>query len=301
MQNLNDYYYFVQVVKYQGYTKASNALGITKSKLSRHITDLEERLKIRLIQRNTRKFAVTDLGQQFYEHCLKILAEVQNAEDFVHSSLSNELCGKIRISCPVALVEVHVGRMIAQFMSHHPHVEVQLLSTNDRVDIIEQGIDLAIRVRNLPLENSDLIVRDLDAWEHVLVASPTFLKRIRIPVSLEELEALPAVGFSRPKQVWSFQHTQTHEKQSVTLYPSLKTDSFTAMKEAVKAGVGIASMPKVFVREELKSGELLDLLPEWQLPRGVIHVAYATRQGMPAAVRALLEHLFEQFRQLKVE
>lgn len=155
MQNLNDYYYFVQVVKYQGFTKASETLGITKSKLSRRITELEVRLGVRLIQRNTRKFAVTEIGQQFYQHCLKILNDVDQAENFIQSSLTDEPSGLVRISCPVALVNMPVGDMIAEYMQKYTGVEVQLLATNRRVDLIEEGVDLALRVSNTPPEDSE--------------------------------------------------------------------------------------------------------------------------------------------------
>lgn len=300
MQNLNDYYYYAQVVKYQGYTRASEALGITKSKLSRRITDLETRLNVRLIQRNTRKFTVTEVGQQFYEHCIKILEQVDQAESFVQSILSEHLCGTIKISCPVALAEMPIGGMVSHFLQQHPEVQVQLIATNERVDVIEQGIDLAIRVRHFPIEDSDLIVRELDAWGHVLVASPEFLAWHGTPQTLDDLNGYPSVGFDRPKHIWEFCHRETAEKHSISLSPRLRTDSFLAMKTAVKLGVGMGSLPKVFVREELRSGELVRLFPEWQLPSGVIHVAYASRQGMLPAVRALLDYLVEEFDDLDI-
>lgn len=301
MQNLNDYYYFVQVVKFQGFTKASEALSITKSKLSRHISGLEDRLSVRLIQRNTRKFAVTEIGQQFYEHCLKILDDVNVAENFIHSSLQDELSGTINISCPVALVEFPVGQMIVDFMQQHSSVSIKLLATNERIDIIEQGIDLAIRVRHLPLENSDLVVRNLDAWEHALVASASLLSQYGVPKQLDDLSKLPSIGFHRPKHYWDFRHSTDNVVQQVQVQPRLKTDSFSAMKSAVLADIGVASIPRIFVRNELKSGELVELFPDWLLPEGMIHVAYASRQGMLPAVRALLDFLLEQFKNLDLK
>ena len=295
MQNLNDYYHFVQVVKYQGYTKASETLGITKSKLSRRITDLEERLGVRLIQRNTRKFTVTEMGQKFYEYCLKILDDVTAAENFIQTAKSDEPSGLIKLSCPIALVEMPVGEMVAQFMRKYPEVQVHLLASNHRVDLIEEGVDLAIRVRNSALEDSELIVRDLDAWEHVLVAVPDLFKRFKHPENLEDLKGLPSIGFQSPKQSWRFKNQQD-EIEEIEFEPRLKTDNFSAMKSSVLNAVGIASLPRVFVFEELKKGVLVELLPEWQLPRGVIHIAYTSRQGMMPAMRLLLEYLIEQFK-----
>ncbi|QIO08396.1 LysR substrate-binding domain-containing protein [Acinetobacter lanii] len=295
MQNLNDYYHFVQVVKYQGFTKASETLGITKSKLSRRITDLEERLGVRLIQRNTRKFTVTEMGQKFYEYCLRILEDVTAAENFIQSALSDEPSGLIKLSCPIALVEMPVGEMVANFMQQYPQVQVHLLASNHRVDLIEEGIDLAIRVRNTALEDSELIVRDLDAWEHVMVAVPQLFQNHPKPEQLADLSQLPSIGFQSPKQSWRFKNAQG-EIDEVEFSPRLKTDNFSAMKAAVAKGVGIASLPKVFVIDELKSGEFIELLPEWHLPKGVIHIAYPSRQGMLPAMRLLLEYLIEQFK-----
>lgn len=295
MQNLNDYYHFVQVVKYQGFTKASESLGITKSKLSRRITDLEERLGVRLIQRNTRKFTVTEMGQKFYEYCLKILEDVNAAENFIQSALSDEPSGLIKLSCPIALVEMPVGDMIANFMQQYPQVQVHLLASNHRVDLIEEGVDLAIRVRNTALQDSELIVRDLDAWEHVMVAVPELFQHYQKPQTLADLNLLPSIGFQSPKQSWRFKNADGVIEE-VEFSPRLKTDNFSAMKAAVAKGVGIASLPKVFVFDELKSGQMIELLPEWHLPKGVIHIAYTSRQGMLPAMRLLLDYLIEQFK-----
>lgn len=301
MQNLNDYYYFVQVVKYQGFSKVSENLGITKSKLSRRISELETRLGVRLIQRNTRKFVVTEIGQQFYEHCLKILEDVNQAENFIHSTVSNQPSGQIRISCPVALVNMPVGAMIADFMQQYPEVQIHLLASNRRVDLIEEGIDLALRVRSTPLEDSELIVRELDAWEHVLVASPQLFEHYPIPQKLEDLTKLPSIGFENPKPVWMMQKSGEQAIfHDIEYSPKLKTDNFIAIKAAVLKGIGIAALPKVYAKEELNQGTLIEVMPDWHLPKGVIYVVYTSRLGMLPAVRTLLEYLIEQFKKLDI-
>lgn len=301
MQNLNDYYYFVQVVKYQGFTHASETLGITKSKLSRRISELEARLSVRLIQRNTRKFVVTEIGQQFYEHCLKILEDVDQAENFINSAVSNEPSGQIRISCPVPLVNMPVGTIIADFMQQYPNVQVNLLATNRRVDLIEEGIDLALCARSVPVEDSELIVRALDAWELVLVASPQLFEQYPIPQKLEDLSILPSIGFDSPKSIWMMQ--KSNEKaifHDIEYFPKLRTDNFFAIKAAVLKKVGIAALPKVYVKEELNLGTLVEVMPDWHLPKGVIYVIYTSRLGMLPAVRTLLEYLIEQFKKFDI-
>lgn len=301
MHNLNDYYYFVQVVKYQGFTNVSETLGITKSKLSRRISELEARLGVRLIQRNTRKFVVTEIGQQFYEYCLKILEDVNQAENFIHSTISNEPSGLIRISCPVPLVNMPVGVMIADFMQLYPNVQIQLLASNRRVDLIEEGIDLALCARSVPIEDSELVVRELDAWELVLVAAPQLFKDYPHPQKLEDLIKLPSIGFDSPKPIWMMQKRgENNIFHDIEYCPKLRTDNFFAIKAAVLKGVGIASLPKVYVNEALSQGTLVEVMPDWHLPKGVIYVVYTSRLGMLPAVRTLLDYLVEQFKQLDI-
>src|SRR5688572_25591894 len=160
MQDLNDLYYFVQAVDHGGFTPAGRALGMPKSRLSRRIALLEERLGVRLIQRSTRQFAVTEIGRAFYEHCRAMLVEAEAAQEVVDASLA-EPRGVIRLSCPIALLHVHVGAMLADFMALYPQVTLNLDATNRRLDPVGEALDLAIRVRPPPLQNSDLVMRVL--------------------------------------------------------------------------------------------------------------------------------------------
>src|SRR6478609_4078227 len=144
MQDLNDLYYFVQVVDRGGFAAAGRALGMQKSKLSRRIALLEERLGVRLIQRSTRRFSVTEIGQDYYAHCKAMLVEADAAEASVEQTRS-EPSGIVRLSCPVALLHARVSVMLAGFMAHYPQVAVHLEATNRRVDLIAEGIDVAIR------------------------------------------------------------------------------------------------------------------------------------------------------------
>src|SRR4249919_588972 len=149
MLDLNDLYYFVQVIDHGGFAPAGRALGVPKSKLSRRIALLEERLGVRLIQRSTRKFAVTELGQTFYIHARAMLVEAEAAEDAIRRAHA-EPCGVVRMSCPVTLLDTSVGPMLAAFLQKYPQVELHLDATNRRVDVIGEGLDLAIRVRPPP-------------------------------------------------------------------------------------------------------------------------------------------------------
>ncbi|KGX78804.1 bacterial regulatory helix-turn-helix, lysR family protein [Burkholderia pseudomallei MSHR435] len=155
MRDLNDLYYFVQVVDHGGFAPAGRALNLPKSKLSRRIARLEERIGMRLIQRSTRRFAVTDIGQTYYAHCRAMLVEADAADEAV-ALVRTEPRGIVRMTCPVALLDALVGDMIAAFMAECPLVEIHLEETNRRVDVVGEGIDIALRVRPPPLEDSDL-------------------------------------------------------------------------------------------------------------------------------------------------
>ena len=171
MQDLNDLYYFVQVVDHGGYAAAGRALGMPKSKLSRRIIALEERLGVRLLQRSTRKLTVTEIGQEFYRHCVAMLVEAGAAQEAIERSRSGPQ-GLVRVSAPPALVCFEVGPMIARYMAANPRVTVELDSTSRRVDMIGEGIDVALRVRFPPLEPTDLVMRMLGESAQHIVASP---------------------------------------------------------------------------------------------------------------------------------
>jgi DNA-binding transcriptional LysR family regulator len=174
MQDLNDLAWFVQVVDHGGFAAAGRALDQPKSKLSRRIAQLEERLGVRLIQRTTRQFAVTEVGLTFYQHCKAMLIEAEAAEQAVET-LRSEPRGSVKLTCPVTLLHAHIGPMLARFMVRYPGVNLQLEATNRRVDVVGEGVDVAIRVRPRPIEDSDLVMRVLADRGHRLVASPGWL------------------------------------------------------------------------------------------------------------------------------
>ncbi|MGH6633203.1 MAG: LysR family transcriptional regulator, partial [Sphingopyxis sp.] len=161
MQDLNDLYYFVQVVDHGGFAAAGRALGIQKSKLSRRVLLLEERLGVRLLNRSSRHFSVSEIGHEFYDRCAAMLVEAEAAEQII-AEVRAEPRGVVRIACPVALINFQFGALVARFMIDNPGVEIHLESTNRRVDLIAEGFDIAVRVRFPPLEPTDLVMRRLD-------------------------------------------------------------------------------------------------------------------------------------------
>lgn len=295
MQDLNDLYYFVQVVDHGGFAPAGRALGVPKSKLSRRIALLEERLGVRLIQRSTRRFAVTELGQTYYTHARAMLVEAEAAEDVIRRA-QVEPRGVVRLSCPTTLLEARVGPMLADFLKACPQVELHLDATNRRVDVIGEGLDLAIRVRPPPLEDSDLVLRVLSESRQCLVASPALLAAMGTPATPAELMQLPSMelGLPQNQHIWDLygpddMHVAIHHQ------PRLVTRGMSALRDAVLAGVGIVQLPKLVTGDYLQRGELVHVLPGWAPRPEIVHAVYASRRGLLPAVRALIDYLAERF------
>jgi DNA-binding transcriptional LysR family regulator len=294
-------YYFVQVVEHQGFAPAGRALDVPKSKLSRRIGILEERLGVRLVQRSTRKFSVTEIGHSYYQHCKAMLVEAEAAQEVIDRTRA-EPQGVVRVACPVALLHFQIGAMLAQFMADHSRVQVHLEATNRRVDVIQEGFDLALRVRFPPLEDSDLVMKVLGESRQCLVASPALLKRhapLQIPA---DLHAVPSVDLGGPQRehVWQLDGPDG-AAVVVPHVPRLVTDDMMALRQAALAGVGIVQLPTMTIREEFRNGSLLRILPDWAPRPGVIHAVFPSRRGLLPAVRRLIDFLALQFEPLTKE
>lgn len=295
MQDLNDLYYFVQVVEHGGFAPAGRALGIAKSKLSRRLTLLEERLGVRLLQRSTRRFSVTEVGQSYYGHCKAMLIEAEAAQEAIERTRS-EPRGVVRMACPVTLLEAQVGAMISDFMSLHPQVDVHLDATNRRVDVVGEAIDVAIRVRPPPLEDSDLVLRVLSERGQCLVASPALLERHGAPDAPEALAQLPSLSLGPAQQdhAWHLYGPDGTEV-AVRHRPRLVTGNMATLRLAALAGIGAVQMPNMLIGNDLAQGRLVSVMPAWTPKREIVHAVFPSRRGLLPSVRALIDHLAERF------
>lgn len=295
MQDLNDLYYFVQIVDHGGFAPAGRALGVPKSKLSRRIAMLEERLGARLIQRSTRHFVVTDVGRDYYERCKAMLVEADAAQEVIETNRAAPR-GVIRVTCPVAMLHVHIGRMLADFMARYPLVTVHLEATNRKVDLLGEGVDVAVRVRPPPLEDSDLVMRVLAERRHCLVASPALVDRLGRPFSPQSLADWPTLGLGLPQSAfcWTL-FGPGGERVDVDYAPRFVTTDMIALRSAAVAGVGVVQLPLLMVQQELAQGVLIDILPAWAPRQEIIHVVFPSRRGLLPSVRALIDFLAERF------
>lgn len=301
MQDLNDLYYFVQIVDYGGFAPAGRALGIPKSKLSRRIANLEERLGVRLIQRTTRQFAVTEIGHTYYEHCQAMLVEAEAAQEVIDETRA-EPRGIIRMTCPTALLQLYVGKILADFMAQCPQVTLHLEATNRRVDVISEAVDLALRVRPMPLQDSDLVMRILAERSQCLVASPKLLKLTAIPKSPAELNGLPSLGLGAPQETYTWTlYGPEHAQAIIHHHPRFVTTDMLALRSAAIAGVGVVQLPYVMVREQLTEDSLVKLVADWSPRKELIHAVFPTRRGLLPSVRSVLDYLVLRFAEIDEE
>lgn len=298
MQDLNDLYYFVQVVDHGGYAAASRALGIPKSKLSRRILELEGRLGVRLLQRSTRKLTVTELGQEYYRHCVAMLVEAEAAQEAIERSRSGPQ-GLLRVSAPPALVCFEVGPMIARYMVANPRVTVELESTSRRVDLIGEAIDVALRVRFPPIEPSDLVMRALGESMQRMVASPKLVQGMRLPLVPADLAALPSLdlGPAMAKHSWELFGADGASVR-ITHKPRLVTDDMAQLLHAALEGVGVAKLPTMVADPYLAAGKIVDVTPGWAPRGGIVHAVFPSRRGLLPSVRSFIDFLAAEYARL---
>lgn len=301
MQDLNDFVWFVKVVDYGGFAAAGRALDLPKSRLSRRIAQLEERLGVRLIHRTTRQFTVTEVGQTFYQHCKAMMVEAEAAEEAV-AALQAEPRGVVRITCPITLLHVHVGPMLARFMARYPGINLQLEATNRRVDLVGEGVDIAIRVRPRPFDDSDLVLRVLADRGHCLVAGPALIQRMGEPVAPSELSAWPGLSMSEGKHIHKWELCGPGgARAEIHYHPRLITTDMLALREAAVAGIGVVQLPILMVKDQLASGELVRVLDAWEPRREVIHAVYPSRRGLLPSVRTLVDFLTAEYAKMVEE
>lgn len=295
MQDLNDLRFFAEVVEQNGFAAAARKLGMPRSRLSRRIGLLEERLGVRLIHRSTRRFAVTEIGQEYYRHCAAMVVEADAAQEAI-DRLRSEPQGIVRMSCPPSIIYFQVGEMIARFMEQCPKVEVLLESTNRRVDVIREGFDLAIRVRFPPLEDSDLVVRKLADSAQRLVASPLVMKGLSRPLVPADLTMLPSLAWD-PDKLEHEWHLDGPDGATSTVRhrPRLVTEDMVALRLAALRGAGVCQFPTFLVADDIRTGRLIDILPQWSPKAGIIHAVFPTRRGLLPSVRALIDFLAKEY------
>lgn len=291
--DLNDLRYFALIVEHGGFSAAERHAHITKSKLSRRVALLEERLGVRLLQRNTRRLALTEAGRAFYEHCAAMMVEADAARQAIEQ-LRSEPSGTVRMSCPIAMAQFYAARVVMDFMRQHPKVRIELDATDRVVNLIEERVDVALRARDAGLKDPGLIARRIASARLILVASPDYASSHPLPQEPQMLGDFDTIGSIREgaEQTWTLVSTEGHEAQ-VGHRPRLLCSDFAVQFRAAVGGIGIALLPKRVAWPGLQEGRLVHVAPQWSTHETGIHLVYASHRGMLPSVRALVEFLAE--------
>jgi DNA-binding transcriptional LysR family regulator len=287
VRDFNDLQFFAAVVLHRGFSAAARALGVPKSRISRRVALLEERLGVRLLDRTTRGLGLTQVGQQVFEHARAAVIEAEAAEE-VALRMQSEPRGLVRLSCPIGLQSA-VAAPLSGFLAAHPLLRLQCIVTNRRVDLVHEGIDVAIRVRERLDTDADLQMKRIGVSRRILVASPMLLAKEGEPTTPAELGKFAILH--QEQQGGSTWHltAKNGDTSTVTIEPRLATGSFDILIAAACQGTGIALLPAANCQEALASGGLVRVLPEWSGTDGILHLVFASRRGMLPAVRAVID------------
>lgn len=288
--DLNDILVFTRVVETGSFTGAARALRMPKSTVSRKVTDLEQRLGVRLLQRTTRTLSLTDEGRTYNDFCRRIVDAIDEAELAV-GRLRGVPRGPLRVTTPLNFG--FMGPIFADFARDNPEVTLEVVSTDRVVNLVEERFDVAVRAA--ALSDSTLVARPLGNVRRVVVATPAYVKqrgRPRRPADLAKHDCVAFGGGPSPT-VWRLEKGET--SVDVAVKARLVINDFDALLAAALAGVGMAMLPIFRCAAELRDGRLEHLLKGWCSPRSVIHAVYPTARHLSPKVKAFVEHLQQRF------
>ena len=286
---------FCRTVEEGNLTAAAKALHITKSVASRRIQALEDSLDVRLLTRTTRGVNPTDAGTLFYERGLKILADVDDARQLVKSGNDN-LVGQLRVTAPRSFSDLNLQEPLMAFAGLHPKLSFNLHLSDQRIDVIGGGYDLALRIAPA-LDDTSLIAKKLAAIHALVVASPAYLKANGIPQTPDDLKNHNCIFYANIAASEQWRFIGADGNNAVRVNGSLTTNSGVMQLAAAKAGLAIASLPKFFLHEALKNGDVVPILEDWQRPESFLYGLYPERRLLPVKVRVLLDFIANWYAQ----
>lgn len=279
---------FVKVVQTSSFTRAAEALGTQKAQLSRLVSQLERLLGARLLERTTRALALTEVGRDFFERAVGILASVDDAERAVQRAKGVPQ-GVLRLTCGVEFGMIAVSAWIGRCLERYPDLRIDADFTARLVDIVHEGFDLAIRVG--PLADSSLVARRLGSLDYGLYAAPAYLARRTAPATPEELAKHDLLAFSGGSHhsVWTLRPAAGAPEERVAFEPRLRANNVFAVRDAAVAGHGIAQLPLIVAAPAARDGLLVPVLPAWHPPSVPVHAVFASARYLTPKVRAFIE------------
>lgn len=283
---------FAQVVEHRSFSGAADAIGVSKATVSKAIARLEAQLAQSLFHRTSRRLTLTESGKALAEHAARILAEGQAAEEAAHDAATAP-AGLVRLTAPMTLGLLHVAPLIAEFLTLHPGIEIDLDLTDGKVDIVAEGLDVALRIADLP--DSSLRSRRLGPVTAHIVAAPSYLAAHGRPTHPAQLGERPCFAYTNVTGPWRF-HGPDGGEAAVRPTGPLSANSGDALLPALRAGLGIGLLPDFIVGPDLASGALEAILTDWMLPPIALHLLTPPSNLRPARVETVIAFLADRMR-----
>ena len=288
MDKLNAISVFCKVIETQSFTQAANQQNISVAMASKLVSQLEEHLKTRLLQRTTRKIVPTEAGMLYYQRCQAILLDLSEADSSI-SNMATSLQGNLLISVPRDFGLLYISPNLPKFIELHPNLHVEIEFEDKRVDLVAEGYDLALRIGYM--QDSSLVARKISSSPMHFVASPSYLELRGTPLTPDDLEYHQGLLYKSSLNQVHWQSTKANQIQRYKIQSKVVSNNGMALLEMTKAGLGISNSPSFFVKEALASGELVEILSEYKQKTLDIYVVYPNRRHLPAKVRAFIEFL----------
>lgn len=288
---------FASVVEHRSFSGAADAIGVSKATVSKAVTKLETHLGQSLFHRTSRRLTLTESGRGLAEHAGRILAEARAAEEAAHDAATAPV-GLIRVTAPMTLGLVSLTPLLAEFLADHPGIEIDLNLTDARVDIVAEGIDVALRIADLP--DSSLRARRLGPIEMHIVAAASYLEKHGRPTHPAQLGEHACLGYTNAIGPWRF-HGPGGAEVAVRPVGPLRSNSGDALLPALRAGLGICVLPDFIAGGDLASGALEAIMTDWNSPPVALHLLTPPGSLRPARVEALIDFLTDRFRRVCVE
>lgn len=281
---------FVAVVESGGFSAAGHKLGISKSAVSKRITQLEDKLGVRLLYRTTRRLSLTEAGEHYYENAVKALAYASEAEDSVTQRQTRPL-GRLRINTPMSFGRLHIAPLIPEFLKQYSGIHIDMVMDDRVVDLIEGGFDIAIRAGELP--DSTLIARKLAPLRSVLCTSPEYIRQHHMPRTPADLIDHNCLLFSYSANEWIF--SSQYETETVQVSGNYQVNNSEALHAALLQGAGIGRIPTFVVGPDIAAGRLVVVLGEYKMPAKIFYALFPKRQYLPAKVRVFIDFVVARF------
>ena len=291
MDKLSSMKVFMQVARLGSFSAAAQTLGISKAMVSKHISRLEDELDVQLLNRTTRSLSLTEVGTVYRDRIKEILNDIEETELSV-SQLSSEPRGTLRIMAPTSFGSFHLSRMVAEYLKVHSHVSIEMILTERMPDLVEEGLDIAIRIG--VLGDSSLFARKIADARMIVCASASYLEKNGIPKKPEDLlEHNCLTHTSHTGEAWTFKGSQGPYR--VDVQGTVKSNAADALRIAAIQGCGLIHLPIYMLTKDLKTGRLISVLKEYEGAKRPIHAVYLHRMHLSAKVRTFVDFLYDQY------